>query len=209
MPVGVPVLGCLAIPHEGLRVVLRHSQAIGVYPAEIVLRRGAPLVGGLAIPHASLRVVLRHSQAVGINHAEVALPVGVPLFGQRTPEPHRRRIIAALIRRIAVLKRSRRCNAKQAEREKATSKDDFDPLFHASPKRCIPRRKALKPMRQHSPAAAIPVNRGAARRRRRARRGRGRAGSSASENRLSRSQSRVRQRLQFAGELLMVTERKA
>jgi hypothetical protein len=43
--VGVPLLGGLAVPDHGLRVVLRHALAVGVHHAEAELREGVPLLG--------------------------------------------------------------------------------------------------------------------------------------------------------------------
>jgi hypothetical protein len=96
------------------------------------LRVRIPLVGGLAQPRERPRVVLRYAQAKFVHLAEGGLRVGIALFGRRTPEPHRRRVIAAPIRSEAVLKWVRDRSAKQAEREKAASKEAFDPPFHGS-----------------------------------------------------------------------------
>jgi hypothetical protein len=43
--VGVPLLGGLAVPDHGLRVVLRDAMAARVHHAEAKLREGVPLLG--------------------------------------------------------------------------------------------------------------------------------------------------------------------
>ena len=94
---------------------------------------GRSLVGGLAQPRDGLRIVLRHALAVKVHRAEGALREGVSLFGQRTYQPHLRRVVAALSRSLGLVKGSCRRNAKQREREKAASAESFDPLIHGSP----------------------------------------------------------------------------
>src|SRR2546421_316730 len=54
----IALIGGLAIPGHGLRVVLRDTPAFLVKPADVVLRDRIALIGGLAIPGHGLRVVL-------------------------------------------------------------------------------------------------------------------------------------------------------
>ena len=77
----MPLLGGLAIPADGFRVVLRHALAVGMHSAEVVLRVGVPLLGGTAKPASSFRIILRHALTFVVHDAEVVLRSGVPLLG--------------------------------------------------------------------------------------------------------------------------------
>ena len=77
----------------------------------------------------SANIVLRHAVAVGVHQAEAELSEGVPLLGQWTQNPQFRRVVAFLIGGLGVLKRSRRCDAEQRERENARWQRE---LWHAA-----------------------------------------------------------------------------
>ena len=42
---GIPLIGRLAVPRGGLRIVLRHTFAVVIHHAEVDLRAGIPLIG--------------------------------------------------------------------------------------------------------------------------------------------------------------------
>src|SRR5271165_6975679 len=106
--VGVPLLGGLAVPDQGLRVVLRHALAVSIHPAEAGLRVGVPLLGGLAapeerlrvpllggltIPRDGLRVVLWNAPAGGVHRAEIGLCGDIPLLGDLAVPEERLRVV--------------------------------------------------------------------------------------------------------------------
>ena len=97
------------------------------------LRVGQSETGSQAVPLQGLGKVLRHALAIRIHVAEFVLCIGLPTIRQRPPDLQSCRVIMPLVRSLAVVKLSGRRDAKQNERQKAASKEGFDPLFHGSP----------------------------------------------------------------------------
>ena len=52
------------------------------------------------------------------------------LFSHRTPNPHRRCVITAIVCGLAILERSRRREAKEGERNNGDGKGSFENPFH-------------------------------------------------------------------------------
>ena len=59
----------LAVPADGLRVVLRNASSICIHDAEIGLGESIALLRRLAVPAEGLGVVLRNTFPVFITHA--------------------------------------------------------------------------------------------------------------------------------------------
>jgi hypothetical protein len=95
------------------------------------LRERVTLVGGFAKPDQSLGEVLLHALTLPIHEPDIPLGIGAAIGGGQTQQSHRRRVVAALIGRLAVLERPRRCCAKQREGEKATGDKGGDAWFHS------------------------------------------------------------------------------
>jgi len=76
-----------------------------------------------------LPVVLQDASAIVVHQAEVSLCASVRALGQRTQEPHRLGVVAALICSLAVLKRPCHRYAEQSERENAARKESSDVLL--------------------------------------------------------------------------------
>ena len=76
------MLGSLAKPRDGLRIVPRNALAFSVHLTETVLGESIPLVDGLAQPRNSLRIVLRNAKtAKSVRLTELELRISVPLVG--------------------------------------------------------------------------------------------------------------------------------
>ena len=103
MDLGVSLVGGLAIPLDGLGVILGHALAVGVHAPEVELGLGVSLVGGLAVPLDGLGVILGHSQAVGVHEPEEVLGGGIPLLGEGAPLSKRRRVVAPFVCRHALV----------------------------------------------------------------------------------------------------------
>ena len=78
-------------PHMSADIVLRHSLAVGVHHAEVVLRAGVALVGSLAKPCDGLRVILGHSLAIGISQAVVDRAGAARRLPRPSPRPRPKR----------------------------------------------------------------------------------------------------------------------
>ena len=74
----VSLLSGLAIPNIRLRVVLRHSLAGVIHPADSGLRSGIALISGLAEPRESLRALLGSAIAFQVHGGEQSLRAVVP-----------------------------------------------------------------------------------------------------------------------------------
>jgi hypothetical protein len=57
----IALLGCSTKPLQGLRIVLRHAEALAEYDAEVSLGGGIALVGCFSIPLQGFAVVLWHA----------------------------------------------------------------------------------------------------------------------------------------------------
>ena len=68
-----------------------------VHPTEVMLGGGVPQFSRLAEPDDGLPVILRHALALGVHAAEGRLRFGEALLCQRTKQPHRGRVVPALI----------------------------------------------------------------------------------------------------------------
>jgi hypothetical protein len=73
---GVSLLGCLAVPTNGLSIVLGNAAAFCVHDPEIVLSFGDALVRREAIPLHCLGIVLRHAMAGRVHDPEIVLGIG-------------------------------------------------------------------------------------------------------------------------------------
>jgi hypothetical protein len=62
----IVLLGCSAKPLQGLRIVLRHAQALAEHDAEVPLCGGIALVGCFSIPLQGLAIVLWHAVALNV-----------------------------------------------------------------------------------------------------------------------------------------------
>ena len=100
---GITLRGRLPVPTQRLGVVLRHAPSNAIHEAEADLGEGVALHGRLPVPLRRLSVVLGHALTVAVHDTEVVLGTGVALFGQRSPLAQRRRVIATLIGRPALI----------------------------------------------------------------------------------------------------------
>jgi hypothetical protein len=78
---GKSLVGGLAIPGEGLRIVLGDPQAVFVHVAEVILGRGIALIGGLAEPVQGLRVILVDVLAEEIPFSQLGLGRSIARVG--------------------------------------------------------------------------------------------------------------------------------
>src|SRR6516225_1232819 len=75
------MFGSLAIPGDGLLVVLTHTTAVSIHRTEASLCVGVALIGSFEIPGDGLPIVLGHTAAKFIDGTEVQLSDGVALIG--------------------------------------------------------------------------------------------------------------------------------
>ena len=125
------LFGRLIVPSRRLDIVPRYAMAILVYGPKVDLGVGVALLCGLPVPQHRLDVVLWHAVAVGVHDAEADLGVAVALLGQRSPLAQRRRIVAALVGRHALVK-ARPGRGGEPDRDDHGT-DDADDAFHDDP----------------------------------------------------------------------------
>ena len=86
-----------------LNEVLLHAPTVGIQEPEVELRGRMALAGGHEIPLSRFSKILWGSDAYIVGEPDPVLSVWIALVGERTPEPHRRRIISTLSRFSPIL----------------------------------------------------------------------------------------------------------
>ena len=95
------LLGRLAVPADGLGVVLRNALPIGIHGAEIDLGASITLLGRLAVPVDGLGIVLRNAFPGVIHNAEIVLCGGMTLL-RRLAEPASRFSLVGIVAAVVV-----------------------------------------------------------------------------------------------------------
>ena len=74
-----------AIPRDSLEFILRHTVAIGITGAKIMLRFRDALLGRFPVPAGGGDIILAYAGALIVHDAEVELGFGIAEFRERQP----------------------------------------------------------------------------------------------------------------------------
>jgi len=98
---GIPLIGSLAGPRDGLGIIPRHATAESIHETETDLGQSIPLIGSLARPRSSLGGILFDAFAYFVHQAEPVLGFCITLFSGSAglAKFRRQHLIADLVQR--------------------------------------------------------------------------------------------------------------